>query len=155
MITFVVAAIFVGCLFLLFVIVRMLIERIAKDAGPDLGPGTSVVLSNFALIVAMGAFFSGRWLLDTASNPTQSGEISQDYLGKWRSDANSDIIRTLMSHSVRGCGEFYYKPSTWNNGEYLVYCTRDGETWSAYLVWPNIDRINGPSMPEPSISPPR
>ena len=36
-------------------------------------------------------------------------------------------------------------------GEYLVYCTQDGKTWTAYLVWASIKKIMGPYPPDPSI----
>lgn len=122
--------------------------------------GVFLIFALFGLFFALIAYWSGSWLFFTDKEteiPRQipRQELADDYLGPWRSNAPSNIIRTLISNNVRGCGEFQYKPSDRNSGEYLVYCTPDGRNWAAYIVWPNIDRISGPAHPDPKISPPR
>jgi hypothetical protein len=57
------------------------------------------------------------------------------------------ISRTLAAKNVRGCGQYKYRESSKNRGEYLVHCTSDGKNWTAYLVWPNISEITGPHAP--------
>lgn len=51
---------------------------------------------------------------------------------------------TLAKNHVRGCGEFYQKPAADAPYEYVVACTRDGETWTAWLVWPASEKVLGP-----------
>lgn len=117
----------------------------------------------FSLLVVTATFLSGWWIF---FKPSESAKSIRDYTqierqdalqnssGRWMSDSPTDIVRTLVSNNVRGCGEFHYKINFRSTGEYLVYCTRDGRKWTAYVVWPNIDRVYGPADPDPSIAPP-
>ncbi|WP_131821821.1 hypothetical protein [Salipiger marinus] len=154
--TLVVGAIFAGFCFL---VITALVTLIALNLGEDdTRPGAvgNAILVGFCFLFATVAYWSGSWLFFTEeeiASPRQ--ETAEDYLGKWRSDAPSNITRTLISNNVRGCGEFHHKPSARNSGEYLVYCTPDGRNWAAYLVWPNVDRISGPAHPNPNIKLPR
>lgn len=152
----IVGAIFAICCFLLIGVVTALIGCNRGDSETRLGVEGNALLAGFGLMVVAVAYWSGGWLFFTdneTANPRQ--EVAEDYVGGWRSNAPSSIVRTLISNNVRGCGEFHHKPSARNSGEYLVYCTQDGRNWAAYLVWPNINRISGPARPDPSISPPR
>lgn len=138
------------------------IVALNRDSEGSLGVGGNAFLAGFGLLFAAVAYWSGSWLFITdekaapprvASNPR--GEIAEDYRGEWRSNSPNNIIRVLSANNVRGCGEFHHKPSTRNSGEYLVYCTPDGRNWTAYIVWPNVNRISGPARPDPNIRPPR
>lgn len=157
--TLIVGAVFAACCIMLISLAitgTQMVFLPEKNASGD-------VLLTFALtglFFALVAYWSGNWLFFADKEtevPKQSSsqELVGDYLGPWRSNAPSNIISTLVSNNVRGCGEFHFKASDRNSGEYLVYCTHDGRNWSAYIVWPNIDRISGPARPDPKISLPR
>jgi len=73
-----------------------------------------------------------------------SEEISSKFELNWNTDFNIGISQALVANKIRDCGEFKYKKSKEHNGEYLVYCTRDGANWSAYLVWAPIKKVMGP-----------
>lgn len=79
--------------------------------------------------------------------------LQDRYPGPWKDDPNLSISKALAQNSVRGCGEFKYRESRLNRGEYLVYCTRDGSNWTAYLVWTSIAKITGPHQISASIPP--
>ena len=59
--------------------------------------------------------------------------LQQRYPSPWRDDFNLPISKALAQNSVRGCGEFKYRPSSRDKGEFLVYCTRDGKNWVCLL----------------------
>lgn len=48
-----------------------------------------------------------------------------------------EIAKTFGAKGITGCGEFYYRTANGaeDPGEALVYCTADGKTWDAYLVF--------------------
>lgn len=151
------------CGILVVAIAAMLIAY-ARGQVDELGSAGVAILGSFGLAILAVAYWTGSWVFQSESTPTSrtaaentkgSGELAYDYPGAWQSDAPGDIIRALAVNDVRGCGEFHHKASVRNSGEYLVYCTRDGQTWTSYLVWPNVDRISGPARPDPKISPPR
>ena len=79
--------------------------------------------------------------------------LYERYPGPWRDDFNASISKTLAKNSVRGCGEFKYRLSSKDKDEYLVYCSRDGKSWVAYLVWISIAKITGPHQISASIPP--
>lgn len=66
-----------------------------------------------------------------------------DYLGSWQ-DGRPDVAKALLKGGARGCSEFYQKPHKSFTNEWLVACTRDGKAFTAYRVWPNIGRAQGP-----------
>ena len=84
---------------------------------------------------------------------------SQRYPGPWIDvTTNLDLMRTLDANQVRGCGEMMGKVAKGTEGkhaEYLLYCTRDGTNWAAWLVWPAIGKVSGPSQTYLEIAPPR
>ncbi|CAB5720004.1 Uncharacterised protein [Delftia tsuruhatensis] len=79
--------------------------------------------------------------------------LQERYPGPWRDDFNLPISKALAQNSVRGCGEFKYRPSSRDKGEFLVYCTRDGKSWVAYLVWAPIAKVTGPHQVSAAIPP--
>lgn len=81
---------------------------------------------------------------------------SERFDGPWL--APTPLIATLLAkHHVTGCGEFYMrraKDSESNspeNGDYLLYCTADGDNWVAWEAFPSTDAVLGPSALEPGI----
>lgn len=80
---------------------------------------------------------------DLPEEPYKSQEIS--YPGPWLSDGNEfgGIVNALMQNSIRGCGEFYYRVANGDGstGEALVYCTRDGQSWTHYIVFYRVGKV--------------
>ena len=70
--------------------------------------------------------------------------IAERYPGTWHTSFSIPISKVLVKNKITSCGEYKYRPSSLNPGEYLVYCTRDGESWTSYIVWPNIGKASGP-----------
>ncbi len=60
---------------------------------------------------------------------------------------NVDISRTLVKNNVGGCGQYMFRASAFDRDEYMVHCSRDGSTWTAYIVWPSINKVQGPLQP--------
>lgn len=87
------------------------------------------------------------------SSPAKSQNISlsERYPEPWQEDVSISITKTLASQQIRGCGEYKYRESSRNKGEYLVHCTNDGKKWVAYLVWTKIGKITGPHAIDPSL----
>jgi hypothetical protein len=86
---------------------------------------------------------------------TQAGGFADTYPGAWSDAPNSGIQQALIKNGARGCGEYWYKAAASSPNEYLVYCTRDGKNWTAYLVWTSAGKIMGPNQISPDIRPPR
>lgn len=84
-------------------------------------------------------------------------EVSADskFSQPWRSPGDEilGISKSLVKKEIRGCGEYYVRESKEDNGEYLVACTQDGQTWKYYLVWPRIEEVTGPLSD--AFTPPR
>ena len=70
------------------------------------------------------------------------------YPEPWREEFNVGITKTLAAKHIKGCGQYKYRESSKDKGEYLVHCTSDGKNWTAYLVWPNINEVTGPHAPD-------
>lgn len=106
-----------------------------------------------AVFLAVGSIDSGGSGSPSSSKETSERELSvkERYPGPWRTDSNLDIINALVQNNVMGCGEYKYRPSTVNRGEYLVNCTSDGRYWNSYLVWVPLNKIMGPYTPDPTL----
>lgn len=48
---------------------------------------------------------------------------------------NKDIAGALLKNGIRGCGYLVWKSNQNSNGEYLIFCSRDGDSWRPYTVW--------------------
>jgi len=77
--------------------------------------------------------------------------LAQRYPGPWHDDLHIGISRALVKNKIRGCGEYKYRPSIKDSGEYLVHCSADGARWSAYIVWEHSGAVTGPHAPDPSL----
>ena len=78
-----------------------------------------------------------------SNNPT----LSERYPSPWRTDGNLDIMKALSGAKARDCGEFKYRASAFDRGEYFVHCSRDGANWSSYMVWISSGKVMGPNKP--------
>jgi hypothetical protein len=81
----------------------------------------------------------------------------------WVETRSAPIDRVLTDHNVRGCETMVYRPSEMSNGpldprgEFLVYCSPDGTTWTAYIAVPGLARernLTGPLAVYADLPPP-
>jgi len=76
-------------------------------------------------------------------------EIDAEYPPPFREDFNMEITKVLVKNGVTGCGTYKYRASTKpSDKEYLVYCSRDGKTWTAYMVFIYTGKVLGPYRTE-------
>ena len=106
--------------------------------------GINMKLSLYVLLVTI-------ILVISSSGQSQNISLAERYPGPWQEDFNIGITKALASQQIRGCGEYKYRESSKNKGEYLIYCTSDGKRWVAYLVWVNIGKITGPHTIDPLL----
>lgn len=93
-------------------------------------------------------------LLAAAMSPALAAagdSIATQYPGPWVYEFNTPITRALVAANVSGCGIYRYRVSRESSSEFLVYCSSDNENWTAYLVWPNLEKVLGPYPPDPSL----
>lgn len=103
-----------------------------------------------ALVIAIVAYNVSRSM--SVPRGTASAAPASDYVKQpWRLDPNFDIAKTLAANNAAGCGQFKFREHPSMNGEYLVYCTRDGSSWQSYLVWPRTGKVLGPHRPAAQI----
>jgi hypothetical protein len=69
--------------------------------------------------------------------------LAEEFPGEWQ-EPTGDVMRTLAQNGVKGCGEFYQKRAAEYSTEYMVACTRDGDTWTAWRVWTSSNDVLGP-----------
>lgn len=65
------------------------------------------------------------------------------YPGEWKETALTDLSIALAHNKISGCGQFEHRRHV-KGDEYLVACTRDGERWTGYIVFPLIKKVVGP-----------
>lgn len=78
--------------------------------------------------------------------------VADRYPGPWEDEYHQAITTTLTVNRIAGCGQYKYREDVRQSQEYLVYCTRDGKRWLAYLVWPRLEKVLGPYTPDPSLN---
>ncbi len=93
-------------------------------------------------------------ILPACDNPEKDMSLQEFYPPPWHSEFNLGITRALIKNKVRGCGEYHYRSRYDWDQEYLVYCSRDGKSWTAYLVWPLIGAVGRPTRRDGSITAP-
>ena len=81
--------------------------------------------------------------------------MAERFPGPWQSSKNERLAKLLAANNVTGCEAPYWRtyhdePST----ELLVYCSTDGKTWTAWLIWGSIKKVMGPTEPFADIPPP-
>lgn len=68
-----------------------------------------------------------------------------NYESSWHEDFHLEISKTLAKNNIRDCGQYKYKTNLdYPNKEFLVFCTKDGSSWTAYQVWTLIGKVEGP-----------
>lgn len=58
----------------------------------------------------------------------------------WSEDFNLAITKVLAANRVAGCGQ--YRHRSLDGGRFAVQCTRDGTTWTEYLVDTSTNRVS-------------
>ncbi len=102
-------------------------------------------MTNSKMIFSLLCFFISMHLVSCSGNSKMT--IDEQYPEPWREanpNQNIEIAQTLVKNKISGCGEYYIRPSSQNNNEYLVSCSSDGKIWKYYLVWPKIQNAMGP-----------
>lgn len=65
------------------------------------------------------------------------------YEQPWRSPNNNEIAKiakTMIDNHISGCGEFHIKEI--ENGEYIIACHVNGESWKYLISWPSSGTIS-------------
>lgn len=88
-----------------------------------------------------GLYLSISLLLLVACDPPQ--QPAEEFTGSWK-QPTAEVMRALAVSGIDGCGEFYQKESTISPKTFAVVCTSDQLHWTAYMVWPAINKVLGP-----------
>ncbi len=83
-------------------------------------------------------------LVTIGCGQSQDIPLSQRYPGPWHVTFDKEITMALGKNNIGGCGDYKYRESSRDKGEYIVLCSRDGSNWTGYLVWPHIGSVIGP-----------
>ena len=108
--------------------------------------GCGVIL--LILFLAVIGFFV---LAEISGTSSQKLSMAQRYPGPWINDVTPEIAQALVKNNITDCGALKYRSSSVDSGEYLVYCSPDGSSWRAYIVWIPINKVEGPFIPDPSL----
>lgn len=79
-------------------------------------------------------------------------DLSVKYPGPWQDNYDQRITKTLVVNGITGCGEYKFKEDAKKSKSYVVYCSRDGKNWLAYIVWAASEKVMGPFPPDPSLN---
>ena len=91
-------------------------------------------------VTFLALFFLLNWFGGRGSSVIDD---TKTYEQSWRSPNNEElraISRLMIKSNISGCGEYHIKEI--ENNEFVIACTPDGENWTYYVAWPNIDKIN-------------
>ena len=104
-----------------------------------------MVLLLFVLLIIANAIIK-------ATDDKSELSLNDRYPSPWRSDTDINISRAIVTNNIGSCGQYKYRESKFDKGEYLVHCTSDGINWIAYFVWAKIGRVTGPHLVDPSLN---
>ena len=85
------------------------------------------------------------------------------YPAPWVEQRSPAIDRVLSDHNVSNCNNLAYRHSNISSGpldprgNFLVYCSADGATWTAYIASPGLARdrsLTGPFDVYAEVPPP-
>ncbi|WP_197672292.1 hypothetical protein [Cupriavidus nantongensis] len=62
-----------------------------------------------------------------------------------------EITQALAANRIGGCGQYRFRRHYQTPGEAIVECTRDGNSWQAYLVFATTGKVMGPYAPDPTL----
>ena len=93
------------------------------------------------------------WLARTAEAQTKFSPAHR-YPGPWL-EISQTIRDVLDLRNVTACTQAMRRQSSHDTGEYLLYCTRDGQHWTRWRVRPAAQKLRGPGEVFEDIPPPR
>lgn len=102
-------------------------------------------IAGFALIAALLVAYFHKG----APEPT----LAERYPGPWQTTTHVELWRTMAKNHITHCGELQYRKAAASANEYLVYCSRTGGSWVAYLVFIGADNVIGPTATDPTLPP--
>jgi hypothetical protein len=109
---------------------------------------------------ALGALVLSAYSFLLAACDPSPGDRFPD---PWIEERSAGIDRVLGDHNVSGCENFAYRPSNVSTGpldprgDFLVYCSADGSSWTGYIVRPGLARnssLEGPFEIYADVAPP-
>ncbi len=68
-------------------------------------------------------------IITFASCSTQDPTFEERYPMPWTSPEGNTLLqisKALLKNNISGCGEYHYRKSTADRGEYLIACSSDG-----------------------------
>ena len=68
---------------------------------------------------------------------------SEQYPGPWL-EITQEVRETLAHHKVSACSQAVGRQSSYDPGEYLLYCTQDERHWTSWRVQPAAHKVHGP-----------
>lgn len=81
----------------------------------------------------------------------------RSYSNPWREPYSNEfgkIGKLMVQNGIRNCGEYYLKEI--EDKEFIIACTSDGQKWTYYVAWPDIDKIYlANEEMEEKLTPPR
>ena len=119
-------------------------ESVAKATGKPVRSHSCCKKKSAFSALAVSAVIAG-------CSPSPEPTMLERYPGPWIDEFNAPITKALAVNNVRGCGQYEYRESSRDKGEYFVYCSADGNFWTAYIVWAATEKIMGPYPPDPTI----
>ena len=128
------------------------VPRQSRDSGP-----TPAWLRWGAIGLAIVAFIVAglQERPDDTVHRSIKAPVAGDYQGSWRNSAHVDLEKTLSAHHVDDCSLMAYRHHRTVQGQYLVYCSKDGRRWTAWLAWPGAQKVMGPYSPDPLVPAPQ
>lgn len=96
--------------------------------------------------VLLGLFTAIVGIVVLTASQTKSATLAETYPGPWQNFNPLPISQTLVkTGAAKYCGEYYHRESSFNTGEFLVYCKGSEMQWTAFLVWPSLGKVIGPN----------
>jgi len=77
--------------------------------------------------------------------------MAEQYPGPWNESFDLEITQALAANRIGGCGQYRFRRHYQTPGEAIVECTRDGNSWQAYLVFATTGKVMGPYAPDPTL----
>lgn len=99
-----------------------------------------ILLFIIAAIMIIGSYFDDNNSSDSNYKNTNVTNDSRVYSKSWRSPTSEEMIKIgtlLVQNKIKICGEYHVKEIT--NNEFVIACTPDGNNWTYYTLWPNVN----------------
>jgi hypothetical protein len=99
------------------------------------------------IIVLLILAILGIWYFTSRISNKNKKSDEDEYAMPWRNASDKELLnigRVMISNKVDDCGEYFVKEI--ENDEYLIACSSDGENWTYYQTWPEINKIERASV---------